>query len=77
MSIGIQGLVFVGSYLVLPEYPAKDRRLSYLGMFSSMAKFMVKEPLVVQIVLVSIAASACYTNFFLGHAHLLARRASI
>lgn len=71
MSIGIQGLVLIGSYLVLPDYPAKDRELSYLGMFYSMAKFIVKEPLVVQIVLISITASACYTNFWVTLTFLL------
>lgn len=71
MSIGIQGLVLVGSYLVLPDYPAKNRELSYLGMFCSMTKFMMNEPLVVQIVLISIAASACYTNFWVTLTFLL------
>ncbi|KAF8553658.1 hypothetical protein OG21DRAFT_1485241 [Imleria badia] len=40
-------------------------------MFRSIAKFMVKEPLVVQIVLISIAASACYTNFWVTLTFLL------
>lgn len=71
MSICIQGLVLVGSYFVLPDYPSKNRELSYLGMYSSMAKFMVKEPLVVQIFLISIAASACYTNFWVTLTFLL------
>ena len=71
MSIGIQCIVLIGSYLVLPDYPAKDRGLSYPGMFYSMAKFMVKEPLVIQIVLVSISASACYTNFWVTLTFLL------
>lgn len=71
MSIGIQGVVLFGSYLVLPDYPAKNRELSYLDMFRSMAKFMVNEPLVVQIVLISIAASTCYTNFWVTLTFLL------
>ncbi|KAF9219144.1 MFS general substrate transporter [Gyrodon lividus] len=71
MSIGVQSVVLFGSYLLLPDYPAKNRDLSYLDMFRSMAKFMVTEPLVVQIMLVSVAASACYTNFWVTLTFLL------
>lgn len=71
MSTGIQSIVVIGSYLLLPDYPVKDRGLSYPGMFYTMAKFMVKEPLVVQIVLISIAASACYTNYWVTLTFLL------
>ncbi|KAF8133308.1 major facilitator superfamily domain-containing protein [Boletus edulis] len=71
MSVGIQGVVLIGSYLVLPDYPANNRELSYIDMFRSMAKFMVKEPLVVQAVLINLAASACYTNFWVTLTFLL------
>ncbi|KAF8838914.1 MFS general substrate transporter [Paxillus ammoniavirescens] len=71
MSIGIQSVVLFGSYLLLPDYPTKNRDLSYFGMFRSMAKFMVTEPLVVQMVLISSAASACYTNFWVTLTFLL------
>ena len=71
MSIGIQSVVVIGSYLVLPDYPAKTRELSYFDMFRSMAVFMVKEPLVVQTVLVNIASSACYTIFWVTLTFLL------
>ncbi|KAF9235650.1 major facilitator superfamily domain-containing protein [Melanogaster broomeanus] len=69
-AISISAVLF-GSYFVLPDYPANNRGLSYFGMFRSMAKFMVTEPLVVQIVLISIAASACYTNFWVTLTFLL------
>ncbi|KIJ61088.1 hypothetical protein HYDPIDRAFT_116342 [Hydnomerulius pinastri MD-312] len=71
MSIGIQSVVLLGSYLLLPDYPAKNPGLSYFGIFRSMAKFVVTEPLVVQIVLINIAASACYTNFWVTLTFLL------
>jgi hypothetical protein len=71
MSIGIQSVVLFGSYLLLPDYPTKNRDLSYFGMFRSIAKFMVTEPLVVQMVLISSAASACYTNFWVTLTFLL------
>ncbi|KAG9315468.1 hypothetical protein JVU11DRAFT_3081 [Chiua virens] len=71
MSAGTQSLAFIGSYLVFPDYPAVNRGLSYLNMFHYMAKFMAKEPLVVQIVLIIIAGSACYTDFWATPTFLL------
>jgi predicted MFS family arabinose efflux permease len=71
MSIGIQSLVLGGAYLLLPDYPVKNRDLSYLGMFPSMAKFVVTEPLVPQIMMTTFAASACYTNWWVTLTFLL------
>ncbi|KAG2124591.1 major facilitator superfamily domain-containing protein [Suillus clintonianus] len=71
MSIGIQSIVLCGAYLLLPDYPVKNRDLSYLGIFRSMAKYIVAEPLVGQIMLTSWAASACYTNWWVTLTFLL------
>ncbi|KAH7913382.1 major facilitator superfamily domain-containing protein [Hygrophoropsis aurantiaca] len=71
MSIGVQGLVLIGAYLILPDYPSRNGQLSYFSLFRSMFKFIVTEPLVVQIILINIAASACYTNFWVTLTFLL------
>ncbi|KAG2068219.1 MFS general substrate transporter [Suillus decipiens] len=71
MSIGIQSIVLGGAYMLLPDYPVKNRDLSYLGMFRSMAKYIVTEPLVGQIMLTNWAASACYTNWWVTLTFLL------
>ncbi|KAG0701920.1 major facilitator superfamily domain-containing protein [Suillus ampliporus] len=71
MSIGIQSIVLGGAYLLLPDYPVKNRDLSYLGIFRSMAKYVVTEPLVIQIMLTNWAASACYTNWWVTLTFLL------
>ncbi|KAH7927665.1 MFS general substrate transporter [Leucogyrophana mollusca] len=71
MSIGVQGLVLIGAYLILPDYPSRNGQLSYFSLFRSMFKFIVTEPLVVQILLINIAASACYTNFWVTLTFLL------
>jgi predicted MFS family arabinose efflux permease len=71
MSIGIQIFVLGGAYLLLPDYPVKNRDISYLGMFYSMAKFVVTEPLVGQIMIVNWAAAACYTNWWVTLTFLL------
>ncbi|KAG0701919.1 major facilitator superfamily domain-containing protein [Suillus ampliporus] len=70
-SIGIQSIVLGGAYLLLPDYPAQTRDLSYLGIFRSMAKYAVAEPIVGQIMLTTCAASACYTNWWVTLTFLL------
>ncbi|KAG1842774.1 major facilitator superfamily domain-containing protein [Suillus subalutaceus] len=71
MSIGVQSIVLGGAYMLLPDYPVKNRDLSYLGIFRSMAKYIVTEPLVSQIMLTTWAASACYTNWWVTLTFLL------
>ncbi|KAG2341591.1 MFS general substrate transporter [Suillus weaverae] len=71
MSIGVQSIVLGGAYMLLPDYPVKNRDLSYLGIFRSMAKYIVTEPLVSQIMLINWAASACYTNWWVTLTFLL------
>lgn len=71
MSIGIQSVVMGGAYLLLPDYPVKNHDLSYLRMFHSMAKFVVTEPLVCQILITNWAAATCYTNWWVTLTFLL------
>ncbi|KAG1729032.1 major facilitator superfamily domain-containing protein [Suillus lakei] len=71
MSIGIQSIVLGGAYLLLPDYPVQDRGLSYFEIFRSMLKYAVTEPLVGQIMLTNLAASACYTNWWVTLTFLL------
>ncbi|KAF8838919.1 MFS general substrate transporter, partial [Paxillus ammoniavirescens] len=71
MAIGVQCFVLVGAYFVLPDYPAKNRNLTYFEIMFSMAKYAVTEPLVIQAALVNIASSACYTAFWVTLTFLL------
>ncbi|KAG0701921.1 major facilitator superfamily domain-containing protein [Suillus ampliporus] len=71
MSIGVQSLVLIGAYLVLPDYPAKNRDLTYFQILFSMAKYAVTEPLVVQVAIINIASSACFTSFWVTLTFLL------
>ena len=71
MSISIQSIVLGGTYLLLPDYPVKNRDLSYLGIFRSMAKYAVTEPLVGQMFLTNWAAATCYTNWWVTLTFLL------
>ncbi|KAG8214846.1 major facilitator superfamily domain-containing protein [Butyriboletus roseoflavus] len=71
MAIGVQCLVLVGAYFVLPDYPAKNRDLTYLNILYTMAKYAVTEPLVIQTALINIASSACFTSFWVTLTFLL------
>ena len=71
MAIGVQCLVLVGAYFVLPDYPAKNRDLTYFNILYTMAKFAVTEPLVIQSALINVASSACFTSFWVTLTFLL------
>lgn len=64
VSLGLQSLVLLLLYLKLPDFPAKNQHMSYFGILSSMAKFTVTEPVLIQAVLVNLASMACFTNFW-------------
>ncbi|EIW74210.1 MFS general substrate transporter [Coniophora puteana RWD-64-598 SS2] len=71
MSVGVQGVVFVGAYLLLPDYPAKNKNLTYFDILYTMAKFVVTEPQLVQGMLINFASSACFTAFWVTLTFLL------
>jgi len=71
MAIGVQCLVLVGVYFVLPDYPAKNHDLTYFKILYTMAKYAVTEPLVIQVALISFASSACFTGFWVTLTFLL------
>ncbi|KAG1729029.1 major facilitator superfamily domain-containing protein [Suillus lakei] len=71
MSIGVQSLVLIGAYLILPDYPSKNRDLTYFQILFSMAKYAVTEPLVIQVAIINIASSACFTSFWVTLTFLL------
>lgn len=71
MAIGVQALVLVGAYFMLPDYPAKNTDLNYFQILGSMARYAVTEPLVVQAALINIASSACFSAFWVTLTFLL------
>ena len=64
VAIGLQAAVLVMLYWMLPDYPQRNTGISYAGIFWSMAKFLITEPLLVQAVLVSMLSMATFTNFW-------------
>ena len=70
-AVGVQALVLVGSYLLLPDYPSKNKDLTYWNILWTMAKFSVTEPILIQASLINLALSACYSNFWVTLTFLL------
>ncbi|KAG6835217.1 hypothetical protein H0H93_003861, partial [Arthromyces matolae] len=71
LSVGVQYLVVLGTYLMIPDYPAKNKGLTYWDILCSMAKFTVTEPTLVQGCLICIPSMACFTNFWVTLTFLL------
>jgi predicted MFS family arabinose efflux permease len=71
MSIGVQFLVLVGAYLIIPDYPAKNQDLTYVNILTSMAKYSVTEPKVIQAAIVNMASNACFSSFWVTLTFLL------
>uniref|UniRef100_A0A0W0FEA9 Putative MFS superfamily n=1 Tax=Moniliophthora roreri TaxID=221103 RepID=A0A0W0FEA9_MONRR len=71
LSIGLQAIVLIESYLLLPDYPAKNFNLTYFDILWSMAKYCVTEPILIQACLVNIASSALFNSFWVTLTFLL------
>jgi predicted MFS family arabinose efflux permease len=71
LAIGVQAFVLVGSYLVIPDYPSKNKHLTYWDILWTMAKFAFTEPLLIQASLVNVASSACFSSFWVTLTFLL------
>ncbi|EGN97824.1 hypothetical protein SERLA73DRAFT_74085 [Serpula lacrymans var. lacrymans S7.3] len=70
-AIGVQSVVLCGVYWIIPDYPAKNRELSYYNILHSMAGFAVTEPKLIQAALINIASMACWSNFWVTLTFLL------
>lgn len=64
VSIGVQVIVLCGAYLFIPDQPPKNLDLTYLGIFYTMAKYLVTEPRLIQAVFINVASVACWSSFW-------------
>ncbi|CDO75002.1 hypothetical protein BN946_scf184965.g4 [Trametes cinnabarina] len=71
IAIGVQYVVLAMLYWMLPDYPPKNKGVTYFGILYSMAKFTVTEPLLVQAILITVPSSACFTNWWVTLTFLL------
>ncbi|KAF7767869.1 hypothetical protein Agabi119p4_7112 [Agaricus bisporus var. burnettii] len=70
-AIGVQALVLLGSYLLLPDYPSRNKNMTYWGILSTMAKFAVTEPVLIQSCIINLCSSACFASFWVTLTFLL------
>ena len=70
-AVGVQALILVGSYLMLPDYPSKNKDLTYWNILWTMAKLSITEPILIQASLINLASSACFGNFWVTLTFLL------
>ncbi|KAJ7169241.1 major facilitator superfamily domain-containing protein [Mycena crocata] len=70
---GVQLLALLGCYLIIPDYPAKNKGadLTYLRILWTMCKFAVTEPALIQPCLVNFATSAAFVSFWVTLTFLL------
>ncbi|KAF9474595.1 MFS general substrate transporter [Pholiota conissans] len=71
MAIGAQYFIVVMCYFIIPDYPAKNKNMTYPAILLSMLKFAFTEPLMVQIELMAIATSACFAAYWVTLTFLL------
>ncbi|KAJ7101552.1 major facilitator superfamily domain-containing protein [Mycena belliarum] len=70
-AIGVQYLVLVASYFVIPDYPAKNLHMTYWGILRTMGRFAYTEPLLIQACFVNFASCAVFSNFWVTLTFLL------
>ncbi|RPD56697.1 MFS general substrate transporter, partial [Lentinus tigrinus ALCF2SS1-7] len=71
IAVGVQYVLCLVLYFVLPDYPAKNKGQTYFGILKSMAKYAVTEPLLVQAIAINLPSSACFTNWWVTLTFLL------
>jgi hypothetical protein len=64
MAVGLQFFVWILLYFTLPDFPAKQKNLKYHQILYSMGKYMVTEPLLVQVCLNGMLASAVFASYW-------------
>jgi predicted MFS family arabinose efflux permease len=71
LSVGTQCLVFIGCWFMIPDYPSKNKDLTYWKILWTMFKFSYTEPVLIQACLINLASSASFSNFWVTLTFLL------
>ncbi|KAI0292663.1 major facilitator superfamily domain-containing protein [Multifurca ochricompacta] len=71
LAIGVQSAVVAMLWATLPDYPAKNKNLTYMEIIWTMARLAVTEPVLIQASLISMASSACFTCYWVTLTFLL------
>ena len=67
VASGLQAVNVIVLYFVMPDYPVKNKGLSYWTILSSLLRYSVTEPQLIQACLVCMVSMACFTNFWVSH----------
>lgn len=70
-AIGVQCAVIMMLWATIPDYPAKNKDLTYFKIISTMARLAVTEPKLIQASLICMATTACFTCFWVTLTFLL------
>ncbi|KAI0072585.1 MFS general substrate transporter [Panus rudis PR-1116 ss-1] len=72
VALGMQWVALCMMWAMVPDFPRKNRDLTYWKIFWTMGKFCLTEPLLVQAVFVTIASSCMFSNYWVTLTFLLA-----
>lgn len=64
LSLGLQYLIFILLYLLMPDYPSTNTNANYLKILPSIAVLFTKHPVLVQATLMGLLGSATFTSFW-------------
>ncbi|KAF8268532.1 major facilitator superfamily domain-containing protein [Lactarius quietus] len=71
LAIGVQCTVVATLWATIPDYPAKNRNLTYVEIICTMARLAVTEPRLIQASLICMASTACFTCYWVTLTFLL------
>ena len=71
LAIGVQCAVVAMLWATIPDYPAKNRNLTYVEIICTMARLAVTEPRLIQTSLVCMASTACFSCYWVTLTFLL------
>ena len=64
VASGLQAANILVLYFMMPDYPVKNKGLSYWTILYTLGKYSVTEPQLIQACLVCMVSMACFTNFW-------------
>lgn len=70
-AMGAQVVVGAALAAMLPDFPARNTRLTYFGVLRSMGRFILTEPVLAQAALVNFSSIVCFANFWVTLTFLL------
>ncbi|KDR77458.1 hypothetical protein GALMADRAFT_266942 [Galerina marginata CBS 339.88] len=70
-AVGLQSLVLGGLYFTLPDHPSNEERIPYWKIHWTMAVLAVTEPIAVQVILITLGASAGFAYYWVTLTFLL------